>query len=213
MSHPMLSVLAAISGVMHDISETGIGKNRQNTEQKYSFRGIDDVFNKLSPLYVKHGLIIVPRVLKRELVPSQTKSGGALWKVTVEVEYDVYSKDGSKLEPPPRTFGEAMDSADKATNKALSAAYKYLAIQLFAIPVEGQPDADDDTPEPIPVINAAQVAEIERLLKARGADRDELLAYLSGKAGYEIKSLAEVPVAAFEGVVKNLSKPKKGAPE
>ena len=44
-------------------------------------------------------------------------------------------------------IGEAMDSGDKATNKAMSAAYKYAAFQTFAIPTEGTPDADAETHE------------------------------------------------------------------
>ena len=40
-----------------------------------------------------------------------------------------------------------MDSGDKATNKAMSAAYKYAMFQTFCIPVEGTPDADGDSHE------------------------------------------------------------------
>jgi hypothetical protein len=47
-----------------------------------------------------------------------------------------------------QTYGEAMDSADKATNKAMSAAYKYAAFLAFCIPTEGDNDADATTPEP-----------------------------------------------------------------
>jgi hypothetical protein len=46
-----------------------------------------------------------------------------------------------------RTMGEAMDSSDKATNKAMSAAYKYAALMTFAIPTEGDNDADAHTPQ------------------------------------------------------------------
>ena len=49
-----------------------------------------------------------------------------------------------------RTYGEAMDSADKATNKAMSAAYKYAAIQAFCIPTEGDNDADATTHDVAP---------------------------------------------------------------
>jgi hypothetical protein len=44
-----------------------------------------------------------------------------------------------------KTYGEAMDSADKATNKAMSAAYKYACLQTFCIPTEGDNDADATT--------------------------------------------------------------------
>jgi hypothetical protein len=43
-----------------------------------------------------------------------------------------------------------MDTSDKATNKAMSAAYKYAALQAFAIPTEGDNDADSHTPEVAP---------------------------------------------------------------
>ena len=40
-----------------------------------------------------------------------------------------------------------MDSGDKATNKAMSAAFKYAAFQAFAIPTESDNDADSTTHE------------------------------------------------------------------
>jgi hypothetical protein len=40
-----------------------------------------------------------------------------------------------------------MDRSDKATNKAMSAAYKYAAFMAFAIPTEGDNDADATTHE------------------------------------------------------------------
>lgn len=44
------------------------------------------------------------------------------------------------------TYGEAMDSGDKATNKAMSIAYKYAAFQAFCIPTEETAiDADAET--------------------------------------------------------------------
>jgi hypothetical protein len=72
--------------------------------------------------------------------------GTALFYVTVEAEFDLVSaEDGSKHTI--KTFGEAMDSGDKATNKAMSAAYKYACFQAFAIPTEGDNDADAQTHE------------------------------------------------------------------
>lgn len=140
-----IGVYAAINAVQSDLNVEGITKSRKNTQQNYNFRGIDDVYNALSPLLAKHGLCILPRILTRACEERQTKSGGSMSYVTVEAEFDfVCAKDGSKHVV--RTFGEAMDSADKATNKAMSAAYKYAAFQAFAIPTEGDNDADAHTP-------------------------------------------------------------------
>lgn len=139
-----MKVYQAINAVQADLARDGITKVRRNQQQGYNFRGIDDVYNALAPLLAKHKLCILPRILSREVVERQTMKGNALFYVTVEAEFDfVASEDGSKHVV--RTYGEAMDSADKATNKAMSAAYKYAAFQAFAIPTEGDNDADGTT--------------------------------------------------------------------
>ena len=142
-------VYAAIARVTADLSIEGISKDRSNQQQGYKFRGIDDVYNALSPILSKHGLCMLPRILTREVVERQTQKGGVLFNVTVEAEFDlVCAEDASRHTI--RTFGEAMDSADKATNKAMSAAYKYAAMQAFAIPTEGDNDADAHTHDVAP---------------------------------------------------------------
>lgn len=135
-------VYAAINAVQFDLSKVGITKDRTNTQGSgYKFRGIDDVYNTIAPLLALHKLCILPRILTRNIAERQSQKGGALFYVTVEAEFDfVSAEDGSKHTV--RTFGEAMDSGDKATNKAMSAAYKYAAFQAFSIPTEADNDAD-----------------------------------------------------------------------
>lgn len=138
-----MKVYQAIGAVSAAMSHQGISKARNNQQQGYKFRGIDDVLNALSAALVDAGLVILPRCTEREVVERQTAKGGALFNVTCRVEFDLVStEDGSKHTV--CTFGEAMDSADKATNKAMSAAYKYLALLVFCIPTEATPDTDAD---------------------------------------------------------------------
>lgn len=137
-------VYTAIAAVMADVSREGIAKDRKNEQQKYKFRGIDDVYNALSPILAKNGLCVLPRVLSRDVIERRSSAGSALFYTTVEVEFDfVAASDGSTHVV--KTFGEAMDSGDKATNKAMSAAYKYACMQAFCIPTEGDNDADATT--------------------------------------------------------------------
>lgn len=163
-------VYTAICAVMADIGTTGISKARKNQQQGYSFRGIDDVYNELNHLLAKHSLIMTPRILSREVVERQTQKGGALFNVAVEAEFDFISaQDGSKHTV--RTYGEAMDSADKATNKAMSAAYKYAAMMVFCIPTEGDNDADAITHDVAPrqseqAPKRVSAAEMKRGLEA-----------------------------------------------
>ena len=141
-----MKVYEKIAAVTAELSRIGISKDSKNTSQGYAFRGIDQVYGALSPLLARHGLCILPRVKEREVIERQNRSGTALFYVCLTVEFDfVAAEDGSKHTIV--TIGEAMDSGDKASNKAMSAAYKYAAIQTFCIPTEGDNDADSTTHE------------------------------------------------------------------
>jgi hypothetical protein len=177
------TVYQLIASVSAEIAQDGISKSRKNQQQGYSFRGIDDVYNALAPVMAKHGLVILPRILSRELTERSSAKGGALFSVVVEAEFDfVSSHDGSKHTV--KTYGEAMDSADKATNKAMSAAYKYAAFQTFCIPTEGDNDADAVTH----VVQRAPVVDMESYeaehlpgLREAALDGQETLAAAFGK--------------------------------
>lgn len=137
-------VLTAINAVMAELAREGIGKDRSNTQQNYKFRGIDDVYNALAPILARNHLVITPRCRSRQKEVVTTAKGGTLFYVTVDMEFELASAvDGSTKTA--QMFGEAMDSGDKATNKAMSAAYKYMAMQEFCIPTEGDNDADATT--------------------------------------------------------------------
>jgi len=141
-----MKVYEKIAAITQELSRIGIAKDSKNSQQGYQFRGIDQVYGALSPLLAKHGLCILPRVKERTVLERQTKSGGALFYTTLVVEFDfVAAEDGSKHIV--ITVGEAMDSGDKSSNKAMSAAYKYAAFQAFCIPTEGDNDADATTHE------------------------------------------------------------------
>lgn len=147
-------VYEAIAEVTAALGKHGIAKSHTNTQgQGYMFRGIDDVLNALSSCLSTAKLCILPRAMERATVERTAKSGGALFYTTVKVEFDLVSAvDGSKHTVV--TYGEAMDSGDKATNKAMSAAYKYAAFQAFCIPTEGDNDADAATHEVKPTAEA-----------------------------------------------------------
>lgn len=169
-------VYSAINAVQCALSKNGISKDRKNQQQGYSFRGIDDVYNALAPLLAEHHLCILPRCIARDCIERVTAKGTAIFYVTVEAEFDfVSSEDGSMHTV--KTFGEAMDSADKATNKAMSAAYKYAAFQAFAIPTEGDNDADANSH----AISSFNISTWTNTMKAC-ATKDELkTVYLAAK--------------------------------
>lgn len=140
-----MKVYQAISNVAKDMAEQGIKKGSRNQQQGFMFRGIDAVYNALAPALVRHSLVILPRIVERTVTERTTQKGGVLFYVVVKAEFDfVAVEDGSKHTV--ITYGEAMDSGDKATNKAMSIAYKYAAFQAFCVPTEETSiDADAET--------------------------------------------------------------------
>lgn len=166
-------IYATISAVMDEVG--AIGKNKENTQQKFMYRGVDDVMNALNPAFTKHKLFIVPEVLEQTRERRTTGKGGELLYSVCKVKYTFYAEDGSHIEAV--VVGEGMDSGDKASNKALSVAFKYACFQVFCIPTEEMKDPDEDDHAPsLPAPELATdamrqtfVAECSRIGKSKGA--------------------------------------------
>lgn len=205
------SVYAKIAAVQGELAKVGISKSRRNSQQGYNFRGIDEVYAALSPLLAANGLVIVPRVISRECVEGQTRKGDPLFRVTVHAEFDFVSAEDGSVHTA-ATFGEAMDSADKATNKAMSAAYKYAAFMTFAIPTEGDNDADAHTPEvaprrvqpneaiaPSPPSDAV-ITKIIQLCEAVGGNQAKVVC-----DAYKVSAITDLTATQADAVVKRLT--------
>ena len=130
--------------VMADIN--AISKGRVNKDQHFVFRGIDDVMNELHGSLSKCGVFVLPKVLEENRSEGKTKSGGTLFYTRLKINFGFYAEDGSHVDAV--VIGEAMDTADKASNKALSIGLKYAMLQVFCIPTEDDKDPDAASPEP-----------------------------------------------------------------
>jgi hypothetical protein len=144
------NIQSALIAIMRDCE--AIGKNKRNTMQNYNFRGIDDVANELHEHFAKHGVFVLPEVLTINQVERITKAGGAVFYTTITCKFTFMAPDGSSVSCV--AAGEGMDSGDKSTNKAMSAALKYSLLQVFLIPTEEKKDSEEDSHEIKPQGNA-----------------------------------------------------------
>lgn len=169
----MAEIYQAIIGVMSDIGV--IGKEKKNAQQGFKYRGVDDVMNALQPVMVQHGLFVVPEIIDQKREERQTNRGGNLIYSVCTVRYTFYAKDGSSVQCV--VVGEGMDSGDKATNKAMSIAFKYACFQVFCIPTEEMKDPDAEVhtvaPREEPKIAAAtaKANEVKKLLVKISGDK------------------------------------------
>lgn len=122
-----------------------IAKARRNEGQNYQFRGIEDFLNNVHPALIKHGVFFAPEVIESQTSEGETRSGATTLRVILRVRFRFYADDGSFVEV--ITQGEGIDSSDKASNKAMSAATKYCLINIFCIPTADIADPEKDNPE------------------------------------------------------------------
>ena len=137
-------IFKKIIEVMADIN--AIGKDRRNQQQGFQFRGIDDVMNELHGSLAKCGVFVLPTVLEETRTTGKTKNGGDMFYTRLKINFGFYAEDGSHVDAV--VIGEAMDTADKASNKALSIGLKYAMLQVFCIPTEDEKDPDAVSPQP-----------------------------------------------------------------
>ena len=138
-------VYGAITAITAELAGAGIPKTRYNEVDEYKYRSIDDVLNRLAPLLAKHRLCVLPKVRKREAADRLGDNLQLLTSVALRVSFTLVSADDGSSHSV-EAYGEALDAGDKATAKAMSAAYKSAMIQAFCIPVADLEDADATSP-------------------------------------------------------------------
>lgn len=133
------TIAQAMSAVMGDVR--AVGKDSVNQQQRFNFRGIDAVVNAVGPVLRRYRVIVTPNVTMYEhgtieVGNNRTPMGHA--RVIVQYTFTGPAGDTIVCSAP----GEAMDSGDKATAKAMSVAFRTALLQALALPTdEIDPDA------------------------------------------------------------------------
>lgn len=202
------NIFETINAVMEEIG--AVGKNSRNEQQKYMYRGVDDVMNALNPAFIKHKLLMVPEVVSQKREERQTANGKNIIYSVLSVKYTFYAEDGSSIYT--IVPGEGMDSGDKASNKAMSSAFKYACFQTFCIPTEEMKDPDAETPPPSepakPVLEAKYVNTLYTELQRTGIGISRIL------REYKVADVHDLTFDDWKKAMDILKgKPDKPAPE
>ena len=165
------TIQQALTAVMQDVGAVGKGRRIEQGPAKYAYRGIEDMLSKIQPAFVAHGIVCYPQVLSAEYRDGTTKNGGSTREATMHVRFVFLGPAGDSIEV--ETIGEATDTSDKASNKAMTAAYKYALLLTLAIPTQ----LDDQDAERIErghhvdPATSARVAAQAQLLEACKGDK------------------------------------------
>lgn len=210
-------IYTAITNVMKEIG--AIGKTSKNTQQGFMFRGIDAVMNAINPALIKNGIFIVPEIIEQTREERQTKSGNNLIYSVCKIKYTFYAQDGSSVEAV--VIGEGMDSGDKATNKAMSIAFKYACFQVFCIPTEEMVDPDAECHEVKPKAKKGEkkaaadpVQNVARAAKISAKEVAELIQSMETnkvyietiRELYKVRDLEDLTPKQFDNIRSNWGK-------
>lgn len=135
-----------------------IGKTMENKNQNYKFRGIDDVLNHVGTAAAELGVRVEVECLDhKEEIQRYEEYQKQKFRVfaSLRMVLRFYAPDGSCHTC--SAIGSSVDTqGDKATSKAMSAAFKYACFLGLVIPVDGALD-DSDSAKPAPEINTETV--------------------------------------------------------
>jgi hypothetical protein len=138
-----LTIAQALTEVMKEVG--AVAKKDRNASQGFNFRGIDAVVNAVSPALQKHGVIVVPSVEDYEYSSVEIgKNRTVMGHVKLKVSYTFIGAGGDAIKA--TVVGEAMDSGDKATAKAMSVAFRTALLQTLSLPTD-EPDPDSQSYE------------------------------------------------------------------
>jgi hypothetical protein len=190
------TVTEALANVMEDVR--AVAKGDTNTQQQYKFRGIDAVVNAVGPALRRHRVIVTPDVRSIEYaVVHVGRNQTPMGHVRVVVSYTFHGPDGSTLSC--SAPGEAMDSGDKATPKAMSVAYRTALLQALCLPTdEPDPDAQSYERAQAPVVRDERMEVLRSLHQAavsQGVDPDAVKArWANDHDGQDINQATDLDV-------------------
>jgi hypothetical protein len=147
---PLINLL--IAQVMREVGP--VGKTSFNEQQKFNFRGIDDVVNAAAAAVRRAGIFPRCVAVKPQYRDAHTTAGKPTREVTLIATYRFEAPDGSHVDV--EVPGEALDQSDKGTAKAMSVSLRIALLQLLFLPTtEPDPDASYVTREGAGALGAA----------------------------------------------------------
>lgn len=140
--------ILSITGEIGKMDKTG-----KNTMQGYAFIEQAQVVAEIRVQLVKHGVAIIPETISRTIERFPNAKGTITVHANVVSRYTLVNTD----DPSDRMVcdwdaGEALDTSDKATNKAVTASDKSFLLKLFNISDKDDPDAGSPVIPPKPTV-------------------------------------------------------------
>lgn len=124
-------IAVLMARVLADIPAVGKDSQAPANMGGYSFRGIEDVLAAVKPALARHGVFCVPHTRERLTSERPVGQNKTMFVVDLWVEWTFHGPAGDSLKAD--AWGCGTDMGDKATQKAMTSAFKSMLLQTFAI--------------------------------------------------------------------------------
>jgi|TARA_R100001530_G_scaffold119140_3_gene86298 hypothetical protein len=170
-----------------------VQKEDRKVNKQYTFVSHDAVTAKLHPQFVKHGIVVVPSVMTWSVNGNRTEVYMSVAFVNADNPDDRITLE---------SLGFGIDQQDKGPGKAISYAYKYALLKLFALETGDDPERDDIDHQKS-LITAEQKDTIISWLQETNSDIPKFLEYM------EVASVDEIPAGQYNNAIIALKSKKK----
>ncbi len=127
------NIYQKINAVMKEVDYIQKGDKKVNNQ--YNFVSHDQVTAKLHPALTKHGIVVLPSVLK------MIQDGN---RTVAEIEVSFVNIDDPQDKFSVLYTGYGIDAGDKGPGKAISYAFKYAMLKTFVLETGDDPDNDQN---------------------------------------------------------------------
>jgi hypothetical protein len=190
-----LNLYQRISAVMQDV--TYLQKDGHVQYKNVNYKAVSEtkVTAAVRSSLIQYGLVVIPHTIQNH------KKEGTL--TSVDVAYKIVNIDNPEEFEIVMSAGSGNDTGDKGIGKALTYAYKYLFLRMFAIPTGEDPDQISSDEFNEQTVQSNQIADIQHRLIELGADESDFLSYL------KISDFSKMTNADYDRAIKALNQKER----
>lgn len=172
-----MNLYEKIAAVMQSITYLVKDTQVQFNTTKYSAISEENVTKSVRKHLIEQGIVIVPIQINHHREGTLS---------TVDVTYRIQNVEDPDDFILAVSSGTGADSQDKGVGKAMTYAYKYLLLRMFAIPTGNDPDStpSDELDEMLPATNEEQQELYDMMIRLHG-NRKGVKEHMLDDTGYD----------------------------
>lgn len=147
-----------------------IGKDGNNTEQRYKFAQWEDIIKEVRKAAFKNNLLINITTAKKEMSQGESRKGAKFSTCNITVRISLIDVE-TGLSIKHFFHGEGRDYGDKSIYKAYTGAVKYGIIEIFLVPIGDDPENSEESKNATTILHD----EVKKLKQERIELKKEVL--------------------------------------